>query len=336
VNGPEILDRYRSMIEGEVARALPASDSRMDEMLRYHLGWSEGLPNLAKCLRPSLCLLACEALDGDLERMLPAAAAIELVHNFSLIHDDIEDGDEVRHHRSTVWKVFGRGQAVAAGVALWSLAYSTLNRCLERGLSAACVLKMRLILNDACREMIEGQHLDMTFETRQDVSLAEYTEMIGGKTGALISASLKIGALAGGASGDDLERFAEFGRQLGLAFQIRDDILGIWGEGSATGKPVGADIARKKKSLPIVHALQQAVGRDREVLQRVYTSADVDDADIDSVLDVLQRWNCRYFAQGLAEDHRSKAMAALSKTSIPFEARYRFDQLTSFILERDY
>jgi geranylgeranyl diphosphate synthase type I len=152
----------------------------------------------------------------------------------------------------------------------------------------------------------------------------------------LLSAALKLGALVAGAASEESDRFGDYGRQLGLAFQIRDDMLGIWGEGSATGKPVGADIARKKKSLPIVHALQQVVGPDRESLRAVYAKEVVEDADIDNVLDILQRWNCRYFAQGLAEDYRARAMAALATTHIRPEARLRFDELTAFILERDY
>jgi geranylgeranyl pyrophosphate synthase len=184
--------------------------------------------------------------------------------------------------------------------------------------------------------MIEGQHLDLSYEQRTDVTLPDYIEMISRKTAALLSASIKAGALVAGASGDELERFAVFGRQIGLAFQIRDDILGIWGEGTATGKPVGADIARRKKTLPIVQAFEQAVGSDRDHLREVYSNPAIVDEDIDAVLAILQRWNCRYFAQGLAEDYRARAMEALSQTKIPFTSRRHFDELTSFILERDY
>lgn len=337
VDGPELLYRYRGAIELEVRRSLPSTDSPLDEMLRYQLGWTNGgLPGLGKCLRPSLCLQACEAFGGEVESCLPAAVAIELIHNFSLIHDDIEDGDEVRHHRPALWRVYGRDQAVVAGIALWTVAYQTLGRSHERGLSAERLLDARRVLNDACREMIEGQHQDLSYERRTDVTLPEYIEMIGRKSAALFAASLRVGALVAGADAESQELFAAFGRQLGLAFQIRDDILGIWGEGSATGKPVGADIARKKKSLPIVQAFQQVLGPDRDCLRGVYAKASVEEEDVDNVLDILQRWNCRYFAQGLAEDYRSRAMAALSKTNILPEARLRFDQLTSFILERDY
>jgi geranylgeranyl diphosphate synthase type I len=337
VSGPDILNRHRDAIEREVGRSLADSGSRIDEMLRSYLGWTEeGLPSLAKCLRPSLCLSVCEALGGDINQALPIAAAVELVHNFSLIHDDIEDGDAIRHHRPTLWNAFGRQPAIFAGVGLWAIAHQTLDRALETGLSPERVLQAHHILNDACLEMIEGQHQDISFEEREDVTLTEYIEMISRKSGALLGASLQLGALVAGCDEEELERFYTFGRELGLAFQIRDDVLGIWGEGSATGKPVGADIAHKKKSLPVVYAFQQVVGPDHDVLAEAYGKPELDDADINEVLSILQRWNCRYFAQGLAEDHRSRAMSILSRTSISPEARRAFDELMSFVLERDY
>jgi geranylgeranyl diphosphate synthase type I len=336
-SGPEILLRYRDAIESEVVRSLPPSDSPLDEMLRFYFGWTEdGTPSLAKCLRPSLCLMACEALGGGVQQALPVAVAVELVHNFSLIHDDIEDGDEMRHHREALWHAYGRRPAVFAGIALWSIANQTLDRALAAGLSAERVLAARGVLNDACLEMIEGQHQDLSFELRADVTLDEYIEMIGRKSGALLGASLRLGALVAGCDEECCDRFDSFGRKLGLAFQIRDDVLGIWGEGSATGKPVGADIARKKKSLPVVHAFQQVVGPDHDLLTTTYAKAELDEADVDEVLSVLQRWNCRYFAQGLAEDYRARAMEELSRTPISPDARRSFDELMSFVLERDY
>ena len=347
MEGPEVLYRYRPEIELEITRAVPPTGDVLDEMLRYTLGWTDdGLPRLGKCLRPSLCLLACESLGGDVQQAMPVAVAIELVHNFSLVHDDIEDGDETRHHRPTLWSVYGRDQAVAAGTALWTRAYETLNEAERRGVPTERVLAARLILTEACQQIIEGQHMDLSFETRTDVTLAEYLEMIGYKTGALYAASLRIGALMAGADDETIDLFGVFGQQLGLSFQIRDDILGIWGQVTkqgfvftfdrATGKPVGADIARRKKSLPIVQAFQQAVGPDRELLRTVYSTPTIEDDDIDAVLDVLQRWNCRYFAQGLAEDCRSRAMSVLARVHVPMEARIRFDDLTSFILEREF
>jgi geranylgeranyl diphosphate synthase type I len=337
VDAPDFLNRYRHEIEAEVARLVPSGDEPLYEMVRYQLGWTDaGVPSLGKCLRPALCLFACETLGGNRADALPIAVGIEFLHNFSLIHDDIEDGDELRHHRPTVWKAYGRDRAILAGMALWTLAYQALDSAAERGAPVRHVLDARRAISEACNEMIEGQHMDLTFESRGDVSLAEYTAMIDRKTGALFAASLQSGAIMAGARPEEAARLGNFGRQLGLAFQIRDDILGIWGEGTATGKPVGADIAKRKKSLPVVHALQQVVGPDRDILRGAYAKPEIDESDIDDVLDVLQRWNARYFAQGLAEDHRARAMAALAQTAIPPEGRFKFDELTAFILEREY
>jgi geranylgeranyl diphosphate synthase type I len=337
VDAPDFLNRYRGEIESEVTRLVPGSDDLLYEMVRYQLGWTDsGTPSLGKCLRPALCLFACETLGGNRAEALPVAAGIELLHNFSLIHDDIEDGDELRHHRPTVWKVYGRDRAVVAGMALWTLAYQAVDAAAEYGAPAQRVLDARRAISEACNEMIEGQHMDLSFEKRTDVSLQEYTGMISRKTGALFAAALEAGAIMAGMRPQEASRLGYFGRELGLAFQIRDDILGIWGEGTATGKPVGADIAKRKKSLPVVHAFQQVVGPDREVLREAYSKPEIDEGDIDGVLDVLQRWNCRYFAQGLAEDHRARAMATLAQTAIPPEGRFKFDELTAFILEREY
>ncbi|HEY7269690.1 MAG TPA: polyprenyl synthetase family protein [Dehalococcoidia bacterium] len=337
MDAPDFLHRYRGEIEAEVARLVPSSDEPLFEMVRYQLGWTDGGgPSLGKCVRPALCLFACETLGGDRSKALPVAVGIELLHNFSLIHDDIEDGDELRHHRPTVWKVYGRERAVLAGMALWTIAYQAVDAAVDLGAPASQVLDARRAIAEACNEMIEGQHMDLSFEKRTDVSIEEYTAMIARKTGALFAASLEAGAIMAGVRREEAARLGGFGRQLGLAFQIRDDILGIWGEGTATGKPVGADIAKRKKSLPVVHAFQQVVGPDREVLRDAYAKAEIEEGDIDDVLDVLQRWNARYFAQGLAEDHRARAMAALAQTAIPPEGRFKFDELTAFILEREY
>src|SRR5690606_18165313 len=147
----------------------------------------------------------------------PVAVAVELVHSFSLIHDDIEDGDETRHHRPSLWWQYGRGPAVYAGLSLWGLAYQTLDRAHERGLSADRTLAARRVLNDACREMIEGQHQDLTYEVRLDVTMAEYLEMIERKSAALLGASLQLGAIVAGSDDEEAARFAKYGREIGLA-----------------------------------------------------------------------------------------------------------------------
>lgn len=257
--------RYRDEIDAELRASLASLQLPLHDMLRYHLGWLEadGSPGpglVGKALRPTLCLLASDAVSGRHDRALPTAAAVELVHNFSLIHDDVQDGDRQRRHRPTVWSVWGQPQAINAGTATYAAAALALERLADHGVPAEMRLRANATLHRACLRLLEGQYLDLAFETRTEVSVDEYLAMVGGKTAALIAASLALGALVAdpglrpAAVEHDrrVDALARMGEHLGLAFQIRDDMLGIWGDEDATGKPVGADIRARKKSLPIV------------------------------------------------------------------------------------
>ncbi|MCB0046783.1 MAG: polyprenyl synthetase family protein [Caldilineaceae bacterium] len=250
-------------LEEEMRRTLDCSEPALEPfygMMGYHLGWRnaalepERLP-AGKRLRPMLCLLACAEAGGDPFDALPAAAAIELLHNFSLIHDDVEDGDETRRHRATVWAVWGVPQAINAGDGMFALSFRVLQRLRGIGVDERVVLDVLAHFTTTCLELTEGQYLDMRFEARDDVTVEEYLRMISGKTAALIGAALAIGARIGGASLEQVEDLRQFGRSIGLTFQIQDDILGIWGDPAMTGKAAGNDILRRKKSLPLLYAL---------------------------------------------------------------------------------
>jgi geranylgeranyl diphosphate synthase type I len=269
------LGHWLPRLEAELRDCLRNDDPTVAahyQMMHYHMGWVDehflpyGAP-AGKRLRPMLCLLACAELGGDAVQALPAAAAIEIVHNFSLIHDDIEDGDEVRRHRPTVWKVWGVPQAVNVGDAMYTLAYAALHRLSRLGVPAETVLRVLDCLTKTCLALTEGQHLDMRFETRNDVTVAEYLCMIGGKTAALVGASVAVGGIIAGASPSVTDALSRYGEAIGLAFQIQDDRLGIWGDPEVTGKPAGNDLLRRKKSLPILHALNhERVGEQFETL----------------------------------------------------------------------
>lgn len=229
-------------------------------MLRYHMGWADEALRpqsyaAGKRLRPMLCLLATQEMGGDTAQALPAAAAIELLHNFSLIHDDIEDGDELRRHRPTLWKVWGIPQAINAGDAMFTTAFAAMQQLARRGVAPADTLAALELFTQTCMALTEGQHLDMRFENRNDVTVDEYLRMIQGKTAALVGTSVAIGALLGGASPTAQKALRRFGESSGLAFQIQDDILGIWGDPTVTGKAAGNDLLRGKKSLPILHTM---------------------------------------------------------------------------------
>lgn len=245
-------------------------------MMHYHMGWADEslrarASGAGKRIRPLLCLMACEAVGGNPAEAMPAAAAVEILHNFSLVHDDIEDGDETRRHRPTLWALWGVPQAINVGDGMFALAFSALLRSVEfnfadgiadsgsgNGRPLAAVDRFTRV----CVELTEGQHLDLSFEERDDVTLAEYLRMIGGKTAALIAGSTALGALFGDADKPEIECLYRFGYNMGLAFQIQDDILGIWGDSEVTGKPAGNDILRRKKSLPLIYGLERPqIGR---------------------------------------------------------------------------
>jgi geranylgeranyl diphosphate synthase type I len=282
------------------------------EMMRFHMGWlDEDLRPVqapaGKRLRPMLCMLVCEAVGGGVEHALPAAAAIELVHNFSLIHDDIEDDSETRRHRTTVWKLWGLPHGINCGDGMYSAALLELARLRERGVPPERALRAQRVLLETCLKLTEGQYLDMEFERQMDVDLDGYLSMIGRKTAALIACATRLGALLGGASEDAIDAYARFGENLGLAFQVIDDILGIWGSERQTGKSAKTDILTRKKTLPVVYVLHDPELRD------LY-ARELSEADVAPVLALLDRHQARAYAEQQAEAFSTKALDALKET----------------------
>ena len=254
---PEYFAVWLPRIEREMRAAvkLGGLPTAFNAMLRYHLGFAnaDGSPSRVasgKRIRPVLLLLACEACGGSAEQALPAAAAVELLHNFSLIHDDIEDGDAVRRGRPALWKLHGVPHGINAGDAMFAQAHKALEQLLA---PAERVLRSLRAFDAMCLHLTVGQHLDISFESRTDVTADDYMRMIGGKTAALTRACAEIGAIIAGAGARAISNLGEFGRSLGLAFQLQDDVLGIWGDSAKTGKPQN-DLARRKKTLPVLFA----------------------------------------------------------------------------------
>ncbi len=338
---PAALARYRpgldDYLRDHLSRPEPAVLYRM---ARYHLGWEEkdGTPadHSGKGLRPSLCFLACEAAGGDWRRALPAAAAVELVHNFSLVHDDIQDRDRKRRDRPTVWSIWGEAQAINAGDALLALARLALLRLEETGVPAETMVRAARILDERTLEMVEGQVMDLTFEERLQVEQEAYLEMIARKTGALFDGALSLGALIGGGAAAVVGAMGRCGRQLGIAFQVRDDMLGAWGAENRTGKQPAADIRRRKKSLPVIHAFSQAQGSALDELRRIYGKPGLDDADVSRVLVRLDEAGAQAYCARVATEHREAALAELDAIEVKSENIAELRQTVAFLLERDF
>ncbi|HHH40675.1 MAG TPA: polyprenyl synthetase family protein, partial [Chloroflexi bacterium] len=282
-----------------------------------------------KRLRPVFCLLACEACGGEWERALPAAAAVELLHNFSLIHDDIEDNDRTRRGRPTLWALWGVPQALNAGDALYALAHLALLRLGGRGVPDGTVVAALGVFTRACLRLTEGQFLDISFETQEEVSPEAYLRMVEGKTAALLAAACELGALVAGAGPDRQGRLRDFGHHLGLAFQIQDDLLGIWGDPEVTGKPVGSDLIRRKKTLPILHGLQRS-GPLRALLAQERPSPE----DVGRAVELLEAAGSRAWAEERAREQTDRALAALEAAELRSPAADGLRQLALRLLGR--
>jgi len=324
-----ILARYRDEIMAALERTL-AEDGPLARLLRYPLGLEEpdGTPGPGiggKLLRPSLVCFSCEALGGDVSAALPLACALELVHNFSLVHDDIQDGDELRRGRPTVWKAFGTAQAINSGDGLLVLALKTAIGA-QGALSPKAVLTALEALNSATFRMIEGQALDLGLEGDDSGGVAEYLAMARRKTGALFGAAFELGAIAAGRPELGSEN-RELGETLGLAFQITDDILGIWGKPEQTGKPARSDLVRRKHSWPVAYALEQdpALG---ELLSR-------SPVPVEKVLERLSTFGVRRAAEEAARRYAREARDKAEALPWTREAKEMFEELLSFLAERE-
>ena len=324
---------YLPQIENEmkliVGQAEDATYAAFYGMLHYHLGWMDAqfAPSsiaAGKHIRPMVCLLACEAAGGDPQTALPAAAAVELLHNFSLIHDDVEDRSDTRRGRSTLWKVWGVPQAINSGDALYTMAHMAFRRLADYGVPLDRHIQARNRFDRTCLRLTQGQFLDMSFESRSDVTAAEYLEMIDGKTAALVSGAAAIGAIIAG--GQAVDRYAEFGRELGLAFQIEDDRLGIWGDPEVTGKSSASDIVSRKKSLPLLYGLARS-----EELRALYAAPDI---DVPRVVNLLEQIGAKEDTEKAAHECTQKAMAALDAAKPQGEAGESLRELAHSLLGR--
>ncbi|HLI09905.1 MAG TPA: polyprenyl synthetase family protein [Ktedonobacteraceae bacterium] len=365
-----VFQRYNREILQELHRAFLAPQTSLPErvnddallklkgQMQYHLGWLDqqfrpvnGHPG--KLLRPKLLLLSYElawaqeqtpSLEEDspalsLRPALPAAAAVELAHNFTLLHDDIEDGDVERRHRPTVWSLWGVPQAILAGDAMLAQARVHLWKVLEEGVEPITALTLAKLFDTALLKLTEGQYLDMSFERQLQVSLSSYEEMIGRKTAILMRCSTEMGATLGSRDRGIIEGLACFGYALGLAFQVRDDMLGVWATEAESGKRPAGDIYRRKKSLPILHAFQYAQAEDRQALAQVYSQDEpMSQKQVQQVLAIFDRTHtreyCRQFLVRQCQQARvALAQAAMTPNALATRARADLEAIIDFVQE---
>lgn len=331
------------LVETEMQRIValvetPAT-AEMRQMIAYHMGWEgEGAGPKAqgKRIRPLLVLLSYGAALSDRSHLtldtwhtaLPAAAAVEILHNFSLIHDDIQDNSPLRRGRPTVWQKWGIAQAINAGDAEYTLAYTAMMG-LGNTTASAIALEAVNVLQKTCIALTQGQYLDMSFETRPSVTLDEYWTMIGGKTAALTAACTELGALIAGVDDATRAGYREFGRYLGLAFQVQDDLLGIWGDAALTGKSTESDLVAGKKSIPVVIGLAQ-----NGPFATRWMQGPIRAEEVRALADHLEAEGARTYTQNMADELTGKALNYLEAVKPHGEAGEALSELANMLLQR--
>jgi geranylgeranyl diphosphate synthase type I len=332
----------RTELDSRPAAGRPASEilawsrAAMRRIAGYHFGWWDtcGRPtngSAGKAVRPALALLCAQAVGADPEAAVPAAVAVELVHNFSLLHDDVMDHDPVRRHRATAWAVFGVADAILAGDALLALAAE----CLAQAGPAVSVGGVQL-LSRCVAELCHGQSLDISFERRDRIELDECLAMSAAKTGSLLGCACALGALAGGATAGQVTVLAEFGRRLGLALQLVDDLLGIWGDQRVTGKPVHSDLLSRKKSLVVTAALNSETGPGQELAELYQRPEPFEPGELPHIAGLIERAGAREWSGQRAAREITAAAESLAAADCEPEAAAALREVARLLLTRDH
>lgn len=331
---PDAFARSRELMAPAMLEAVERLSPRISRVVTYHLGWVDAEGNsverpAGKAVRPALAFACAEAVGSPAEAAIPGAVAVELVHNFSLLHDDVMDRDTERRHQPTAWALMGVGEAILAGDALLALAQERLidPPAPER-------LKAAAALSEATADMITGQAEDLSFETRDDVGFDECVAMLQHKTAALLACACKVGAILGGGTDDQVATLGEFGRSLGLAFQAVDDVLGIWGKPETTGKPAWSDLRQKKKTLPVVAALTRG-GPAAEGIRQLLTG-DMSEEDIALAAKLVEENGGREQALEVASRGLAEALERLDRLHISSRPRAELVRIAEFITDRDF
>lgn len=325
---PAVEDELRRVID----RYLPPGQPEMSAMMAYHLGWEgegAGIEAQGKRIRPLLVLLSAASTGGDWRIALPAAAAVELIHNFSLIHDDIQDHSRLRRGRPTVWVKWGIPQAINAGDIMFTLAHQAIFDLVGK-ISPERVLDAAKLLDETCIKLTEGQYLDLSYETRREIGVSDYWPMIKGKTAALLGCCTELGALTGTADSQTREAYKRFGISLGLAFQVLDDWLGIWGDAALTGKSTESDLISGKKTLPVLYGLE----KNGAFAQRWRNGKMVTSSEVSGLAAMLADDGVQEKMQQQADALTGEALQALADTGRSNEAAAVLRELAETLLNR--
>lgn len=362
---PQILERARVLVEPSLRHAVEQLDPQIAPLALYHFGWADahGQPTTSssggKGIRSALAVLSAEAAGAPAEAGVPGAVAVELIHNFSLLHDDIIDGDAERRHRPTVWAVFSQGEAIIVGDALHALAFDVLlggeggadSAATGAGGAGNAAEGAAVEANDAATDasraaasrlasataaMIAGQSRDMAFNERMDVTPEQCLAMEADKTGALLGYASSVGAVLAGADDEVIAALESFGSKLGLAFQTADDLLGIWGDPAVTGKPVGNDLRERKKSFPVVVALSQQTAASEELASILSQNAALNEAAIVRATELVEQAGGKESANAAAHDYLHQALACIQTAPLAAPAVEELTHLARFAVTRDH
>ncbi len=326
----QLYDRYRQVLEEEIRESIAGEDGLLHNMLLYQLGWmdEQGTPlsgPSGERLHPTLCLLSSESALGDYRPALPAAAAVELVYNYTLIHEDVQSGSPNRGNRASVWWIWGPGQAINAGDGMHALARLTLMGLLEKGVPDSRVLRAMQLLDQSCLRMCEGQHLDLVFQEKLSIGIDNYLTMAAGRRGALTSCAMGLGALAVTEDEGTLEAFKRSGECLGIALQIAEDVKEL--VDSTTGDQPAASVLNKRKLLPIVYVLEKGDIHTKRELGTIYFKRVLEPDDVKQVIAILNEMSALDYARGRAREYTQLAVDALAEVHLTATGR---EQLQNF------
>jgi geranylgeranyl diphosphate synthase type I len=336
-----MLEAIETELKRQVGRLDQPRTRLFHEMLSYHMGWvgeGSGPQATGKRIRPLLTLLSLDSVLVKKENSkfeikwlhaVSAAAAVELVHNFSLVHDDIQDNSELRRGRKTVWVKWGSPMAINVGDAIFVIANQAVMD-LQQQYPAKIVNRVSTSLNECCLELTKGQFLDMSYEERKDLKVEDYWPMVGGKTSALLSICTQIGAILGYAQEERIENFRKFGHHLGLAFQVQDDILGIWGDQALTGKSAASDLVEGKNSLPVLFGLE----KNGEFSAR-WKQGPITPEEVQPIALLLEKEGGKAYAEKVSEDETKTALKFLDLANPYGEAGQIIRELANLLLQRN-